>query len=153
MINGGGFFRISGLVCTWGGSFQIMSLLWLWETEKFIIIYLRHPERETQWGDIIQRHSQHWFYRKLIFLQRKNKRSSSTTSSPSKIHFCVFFIFTINYFWSWGSIKKFITNKDKFTAEKILGVGREKSRLDNCTWTWIKIRSNVFTNFNCREGR
>ena len=96
-----------------------------------------------------------WF-----FLQRKNKRSSSTTSSPSKIHFCVFFIFTINYFWSWGSIKKFITNKDKFIAEKILGVGREKSlwsrlyhRLDNCTWTWIKIRSNVFTNFNCREGR
>ena len=96
-----------------------------------------------------------WF-----FLQRKNKRSSSTTSSPSKIHFCVFFIFTINYFWSWGSIKKFITNKDKFIAEKILGVGREKSlwsrlyhRLDNCTWTWIKIRSNVFTNFNCWEGR
>ena len=80
MISGGGFFRISGLVCTWGGSFQIMSLLWLWETEKFIIIYLRHPERETQWGDIIQRHSStdftgNWFFYKekikIIFTEQE----------------------------------------------------------------------------------
>ena len=108
----------------------VCNLFWMWWLfRKFIIIYLR----QCLWGRLnlltIGRHYTKTLtaliLQEIDFFTKKNKKSSPTTSSPSKIHFCVFFIFTINYFRSWGSIKKFITNKDKFIAEKILGVGRE----------------------------
>ena len=96
---------------------------------KFIIIYLRQSGEgeaiEAQWGDIIQRHSL-GFYRKLIFLPTQKikitsrKSISVTVANFTQIHSVLFFIFfTINYFLRKGSIKKFMSNKDTFIAEKI----------------------------------
>ena len=87
----------------------------------------RH-NRETLYKDTLL-----WFYRKLIFLQRKNKiiqRSiylqsvlsphiQLTTVSLSQILLVSSLFLLSIIFWRKGSIKLFITDKDEFIAEKM----------------------------------
>ena len=116
---------------------------------KFIIIYLRQSGEgeaiEAQWGDIIQRHSL-GFYRKLIFLPTQKIKITSrksicvTVANFTQIPSVLFFIFTINYFLRKGSIKKFMSNKDTFIAEKIwLGWAGELESVDTVTRSALEL--------------
>ena len=86
----------------------------------------RH-NRETLYKDTLL-----WFYRKLIFLQRKNKiiqrsihlqcvtsTQPVTTISLSQILLVSSLFLLSIIFWRKGSIKLFITDKDEFIAEKM----------------------------------
>lgn len=114
----------------------------------------RH-NRETLYKDTLL-----WFYRKLIFLQRKNKiiqrsiqcrsRRPVTTILLSQILLVSSLFLLSIIFWRKGSIKLFITDKDEFIAEKMCWEDwpgkvehqRLQTRL-SWSWTWIKMGSGA----------